>query len=193
MRKHPAWPLILAMALVVSACAEPPHKEMDQAQGAIDAARAAGADRYASAEYTAATDALKRSEDAATQGDYRLALNHALDSGERAREAARAAGDAKAQLRGDVERARTELAAQIAALQQRLAAAQKSRVPRAAAHKVSSAADAIEKDLQKVGEVAAAGDYLAAQALLQEIRSRLDQVAADLDAATTPQSPRRRR
>ena len=30
-----------------SACTAPPNKEMDQAQGAIDAARAAGADRYA--------------------------------------------------------------------------------------------------------------------------------------------------
>jgi len=39
----------LLAVLVVTACGEPPNKEMDQAQGAIDAARAAGADRYATA------------------------------------------------------------------------------------------------------------------------------------------------
>ena len=42
----------------------PPNKEMDQAQGAIDAARAAGAERYAATEYTAATEALKNANDA---------------------------------------------------------------------------------------------------------------------------------
>ena len=54
----------LAAALLCLACAEPPNKEMDQAQGAIDAARAAGADRYATTEYAAATDALKNANEA---------------------------------------------------------------------------------------------------------------------------------
>jgi len=57
---------------------------MDQAQGALDAARAAGAERYATAEYQAAATALKNAQDAVAQRDYRLALNHALDSRERA-------------------------------------------------------------------------------------------------------------
>ena len=77
---------------------------MDQAQGAIDAARAAGADRYAATEYTAATDALKRAQDAVAQRDYRQALNEALDSREHAQNAAREAADSKAQVRGEVER-----------------------------------------------------------------------------------------
>jgi len=38
---------------------------MNQAQGAIDAARSAGANRFAAGEVTAATDALKRSQEAA--------------------------------------------------------------------------------------------------------------------------------
>src|ERR1043165_445912 len=68
----------IVAAVLVTACGDPPNKEMDQAQGAIDAARAAGADRYAATEYTAATDALKRSQDAVGQRDYRQALNEAL-------------------------------------------------------------------------------------------------------------------
>ena len=57
---------------------------MQQAQGAIDAARAAGADQYAREEFTAAEDALKRSHEAVAQRDYRQALNTALDARERA-------------------------------------------------------------------------------------------------------------
>ena len=80
-------------ALLASACTSPPNKEMDQAQGAIDAARAAGAERYAATELAAANTALKNANDAVQQGDYRLALNHALDSREQAQNAARVAAD----------------------------------------------------------------------------------------------------
>ena len=119
-------------ALVVTACGDPPNKEMDQAQGAIDAARAAGADRYAAAEYTAATDALKRSQDAVAQRDYRQALNEALDSREHAQNAAREAADTKAQVRGEVERDMAQIAALIAQANTRLAAAARARpAPRA--------------------------------------------------------------
>src|SRR5262245_28271359 len=85
--------------LSVSACATPPTREMDQAQGAIDTARAAGADRYAAEEYRGAVDALKQAQDAVEQRDYRLALNHALDSRERAQAAAKHAAESQATLR----------------------------------------------------------------------------------------------
>jgi hypothetical protein len=65
---------LACLLLVLTACTSPPNKEMDQAQGAIDAARAAGADRYASTEFTAATTALKSANDAVAQGDYRLSM-----------------------------------------------------------------------------------------------------------------------
>src|ERR1041384_1104727 len=81
----------IVAAVLMAGCGDPPNKEMDQAQGAIDAARAAGADRYAATEYTAATDALKRAQDAVAQRDYRQALNEALDSREHAQNAAREA------------------------------------------------------------------------------------------------------
>src|SRR2546428_12916322 len=98
--------LVIA-ALTVPACADPPDKEMQQAQGAIDAARAAGADRYAKDQFAAAQDLLKQARDAVDQRDYRLALNYALDSRERAQEAAKAAADNKATARTDAEHALT--------------------------------------------------------------------------------------
>src|SRR5207302_905741 len=62
-------PALLIAALFAAACGDPPDKEMDQAQGAIEAARAAGADRYATTEYAAANDALTRARLAVTGRD----------------------------------------------------------------------------------------------------------------------------
>ena len=108
------------ITIVSVSCAEPPHKEMNQALGAIDAARAAGADKFAAAEFTAATDALKRSEDAAASGDYRQALSHAIDSRERAANAARMAVTGRADARGHAERAIAEVATLLARAQTQL-------------------------------------------------------------------------
>ena len=78
-------------AMMGAACGNPPDKEMQTAQAAIDSARAAGADRFAREEFAAAEDALKRSHDAVAQRDYRLALNAALDARERAQTATKQA------------------------------------------------------------------------------------------------------
>src|SRR6186713_1219846 len=94
---------LISLTILSASCAEPPSKEMNQAQGAIDAARAAAADRFAAAEYNAATDALKRSEQAVIDHDYRLALSLAIDSRERAQNAAKMAVEARANARGAAE------------------------------------------------------------------------------------------
>ena len=165
---------------------------MDQAQGAIDAARAAGADRYAATEFTAATDALKRSQDAVTQRDYRLALNEALDSREHAQNAAREAADTKAQVRGEVEREMAEIAALMAQANTRLTAAPRSRIPARTIEAQRHELAALEDRVQKVGEAVQVGDYLSARASLEGVKGRISAVAAALTPSTS-QSVRRTR
>src|SRR3954468_9202775 len=99
--------LSLAVVAAVSsaACGDPPEKEMQQAQGAIDTARAAGADQYARDEFAAAEEALKKARDAVQERDYRQALNSALDARERAQTAAKESVNHKATARADAERA----------------------------------------------------------------------------------------
>ena len=87
----------------LTACSEPPQKEIDRAQGAIDAARAAGAEQYAPDPFTAATTAMQQTHEAVDQRDYRLALSRAVDANERALEAARQAADGKVLVRGTAE------------------------------------------------------------------------------------------
>ena len=179
-------------ALASTACGDPPNKEMDQAQGAIDAARAAGADRYAVGEYTAATDALKRSQAAVAQRDYRQALNEALDSREHAQNAAREAADAKAQAGAEVERDMAQIAALIAQANTRLAVATRARVPRRVLDGSRQELAAVDESVQKAGEAMKAGDYLAAKAALQGVKERIARAVSALGPPAVQSSRRTR-
>lgn len=184
--------LLSAALLFTSGCAEPPNKEMDQAQGAIDAARAAGAEQYATTEYAAATSSLKSAHEAAAAGDYRLALNHALTSHERAQSAARETADSKAAIRAGTERTIAELDMFVAQAQARLATAQRARVPQALLAGPVEALATIRADVQEARAEVEAGDYLTAEKELEGMRARIDAVLTAIAEATTPPSARRR-
>ena len=170
--------------LLLTACGTPPHKEMDQAHGAIDAARAAGADRLATEEFNAATTSLKLANDAVGQRDYRLALNHALESREHAQNAARLAAETHGRLRGDVERSMAEITALIAQANGRLATAERtSRVSRRVVADARRSLATVNSDVQKAGAAAQAQDFTAAQALLSGAQKRISQVITRLDTA----------
>ena len=192
LRWFPA-PACFLLAFFVSGCAEPPNKEMDQAQGAIDAARAAGADRYATTEYSAATDALTNANAAVAARDYRLALNHALESRERAQNAARDAADAKALVHVEVDRAVSDITTLVTQGRTRLAAAERARVPHRLLEQPGDDLTEAEADLQEAGEAVAAGDYLRASATMEGLKERVERALAAIDAAVTSQSSRRRR
>jgi HAMP domain-containing protein len=166
---------------------------MNQAQGAIDAARAAGADRFAATELTAATDALKRSEDAVAAGDYRQALSHAIDSRERAQDAAKAAVEGRADLRGQAERSVSEVATLLARAQAQLKdpdiARTNSRLlrgPRATVTKV-------ETMLQEARSALAREDYAVVGTALEGAAAQLQAALTQIDQAASPGTPRRKR
>jgi hypothetical protein len=186
-------PASLAGALLVAACASPPNKEIGQAQGAIDSARAAGADKYAPDEYTAATNAFKQAGDAVEQRDYRLALNHAIESREHAQNAAREAAESRERIRGTVERSMAEVAALLAQANTRMAAAEQARVPKRALRDTQQALAQVNADVQKAGAAMQANDYMGAQPTLAGIRPRLEAIIASLEKLTTSQGPRRRK
>jgi hypothetical protein len=184
----------LACLLVVlaTACTSPPNKEMDQAQGAIDAARAAGADRYAPTEFAAATTALKNATEAVAQRDYRLALNHAIDSREQAQNAARVAADTRAKVRGEVERSIAEVNALITQVNAWIASPAAARTPRArrTAQQVVTTSTA---EVQKAGSAMQAEDYAGAQNVLTATKERLQKVLPTAANTAAAQSTRRRK
>ena len=186
--------LVLITTILLSAsCAEPPNKEMNQAQGAIDAARAAGAEKFAAAEFAAAQDALKRSEEAVVARDYRLALSHALDSRERAQNAAKMAVDGRADARGQAERAIAELATLVARARAELKTADTNKVPARALNGPRATVAAAETVLQDARSALKTEDYAAVTRAMNGAATRVQAALTEIDAAMSPRTPSRRR
>jgi len=166
---------------------------MNQAQGAIDAARAAGADRFAAAEFAAATDALKRSEDAAAAGDYRQALSHAIDSRERAANAAKMAVDGRADARGHAERAIAEVATLLARAQTQLTHPDLARLNARVLRTPRATVATAETRVQEARAALKAEDYSGVTTALNSAAAELQAALTEIDAATSPRpAPRKR-
>jgi Domain of unknown function (DUF4398) len=184
---------VLFCALVLcAACSEPPQKELDRAQGAIDAARAAGADRYAATELTTAVTALQQAHDAVAQRDYRLALSRALDASERAQQAARQAADGKARARSEAEAAlnRAQIAGQ--QLQSAIKAAEAARVPAPLLAQARKTAAAAKGALQKTRALIESGDYLEANTAVKTVSEQIGKQILAINEAQAARPGRRR-
>ena len=184
--------LALIITILSASCAEPPNKEMNQAQGAIDAARAAGADRFAAAEFTAATDALKKSEEAVSARDYRQALNHAIDSRERAQHAAKMAVDGRADARGQAERAIAEVATLLSRAQTQLKDPDLARLNARVLRAPRATVAAAERKVQEARSALKAENYAGVTKALNGANAELQAALAEIDAAASPRpAPRR--
>jgi hypothetical protein len=181
MRRRLACAVVCAAALV--ACSEPPTKDRDQAQGAIAAARAAGAATYASDELRAAEASLIEYDTAVLQRDFRLALSAAIDAREGAYAAARRAADEKANARGQAEQLVAAVAARIAAGEQRLSGTGGARLTAAAASRLRAAVKAATGAVQKARALVTAQDYRGVVTLLTPVEQALGRELAPAAAA----------
>lgn len=149
---------VLTAALAAAGCTEPPQKELDQAQAAIEVAVSAGAERFARESLTGARTALMQARDAVNQRDYKLALSHALDS----REKAQAATARLERARGVIEDGRAELT--------------RARLRRARATEAKLTAT-----LQEARAAFEAQNYARAQTLVTGLEKALDSLLAELE------------
>jgi predicted S18 family serine protease len=190
-RRRFPWIAVL-LALVLSGCSEPPQKEIDQAQTAIDGAKSAGADAYAADEYNAAVTALQKAHEAVDQRDYREALSFAIDARQRATGAARQADIAKGHTKAAAEKLVTDCSARASQLDTDLKVAEGARVaPRDLRSARTTLADA-ETALQETRRAMNAGNYTEVVSSLTEVRRKLDAAIAAVDALRQ-RPPRRRR
>ena len=187
---------VTALLLVLSltaACASPPNREIADAEQALKTAKAAGAERYSDITYKAAADAYRQANEAVLAGDYRLALNRALESREHAQAATRSAADGQALARDEALRTMAELSTQLASVTAQLDAAEKSRsMPRAVLRDVREALALINADVQKAGKAINEEDYMAAQEALKGVKARLDAAGGEFESARKSQRARRR-
>jgi hypothetical protein len=180
--------LVLLTLSSVACGGDPPDKEMQQAQTAIDQARAAGADRYAVEEFNAAVEALKNAHVAVDQRDYRLALNDALDSKERADNSAKLAIEGKAAAKSAADKALTAANGAVTAADARLKAATTAKAAPKALADARAALDEAQAHVQEARTAFTGGDYYAAlsaaSAAAQSAKAAND--ALEVTPATAP-------
>ena len=182
--------------LSCTACSEPPQKEIDRAQGAIDAARAAGAEQYATEPFSAAALAMQQTHEAVGQRDYRLALSRAIDANERALEAARQAADGKAKAQSYAEASVARVATVTRQLEERVKMAESARLPGRELESARRARTAAERALQDARTAIAGGNYLAVEKITSGLAERItDEIRAlneTIDARSGRGTRRRR-
>ena len=184
--------LAVLAALIAAACGTPPDKEIQQAQTAIDAARAAGADRFATEEFTAAQDLLARAKEAVAQRDYRLALNHALDARERAQNATRAATERRGGAKRDAERVLADAGTALAETKTALKAAETAHAPRPTLTRARAAIRDAATAVQEARTALGRGDYRGASDVGTKVIATLRQISHDLRSAAAAPAQRRR-
>ena len=163
--------LLITVLLLAAACgSEPPQKEIDQAQAAVDLARTAGAETYAAEDYAAAAAGVQRARASVDQRDYRQALSYAIDARQRAQNAARQAATGKAKAQRAADLAITDVANRVNQLQARLQAAEKARTPmkelRAPRAEIADGRKALQEARTEIG----AGNYDKAGEILAAVR-----------------------
>lgn len=183
--RRAGWLVIPVLAV---SCGAPPHPEMDQARGAIDAARAAGAERYAPTELGLATESLTLATEAVAARDYRLALSQALESREQAQHAAATAADTRVRRRGDLARALAEGVARVSNTRERLEASR--GLPARSRQTAEQTLAALEEDLQEAGALVEREDYEAAEAVLAGVATRVAEVVSLVARPSSPRTSR---
>jgi len=149
----------IVASCLVSACGDPPDKEIQQAESAIVAARAAGAETYSRSEFDASTNALKNAHAAVDARDYRQALNDALDARNRAQAAASESTDRKATARSDADRALRNAALALVDARARFRTAQAAHRPPRALAAERKAATELESRVQEARATFDRADY----------------------------------
>ncbi len=185
-------PLAVVAALSGVSCGDdPPDKEMQAAQAAIDAAGAVGADRYSHDEFVAAQQALARAKDAVIQRDYRLALSQALDARTRGQTAEHDATSHRVAARSAADGAISDATMALTAARANLKTAETNRAPSRALAAARRAIGDGEKALQKARTAFGHEDFAGATDALNGVTARLQLVMQDL-AVLTPSGNRRR-
>jgi hypothetical protein len=173
--------IFTAVLLVLAGCSEPPQKEIDQAQAAVDLARTAGAEKYAPEEFAGAATGLQKARTAVDERDYRLALSHAIDARQRAQNANKLAADGQAAAKRAAEAIVTDVVARTNALQFALKSAEDGRVPVKDLRGPRAAMAEAQTSLQEARTRIGAGNYDTATALLAAVRKKLDAAIQDVE------------
>lgn len=176
--------LLCAVAFVTFGCASPPEAEKKAAGDAVSAATAAGAEKYASGDFTAAMDALKAADTQMAAKKYTEAKTAYLKAKELADKAAGGVAAGKTAMRSQVtpliaeaEKRWQEIEGKVKEVAKRL----KPEQQQAWGADAKSATEALQ-----AAKAAVENDPLAAKDKLAAVTAALDKWDAELKALPAP-------
>jgi len=180
--------------MLAAGCSEPPQKEIDQAQAAVDLARTGGAEIYAAEEYTAAAAGVQKAHAAVDQRDYRQALSYAIDARQRAQSALRQAAEGKGKAQRAAEITMAAASTQLNQLEARLTAAETAKAPAKELRAPRAMLADARKGLQEARTEIGAENYAKAGEILTTVRKNLDAALQGVEniPRSQPRSSRKR-
>lgn len=176
-------PALLAAVLLLSACDQPPAKEIGAAEAAVRKARAAGADVYVAERYAEAEAALLDARRRVGEKDYRGALSSATEAAEKARAAAQAASAARTLAQSDTETTLAEADAALEDVTRLRDEAQAAKLPDEAFTETALREEQLRAALQAAHARLEAGDVLGAQKAAHELKTRALELPAAVASA----------
>lgn len=163
----------LCIALLGAGCSEPPIEEIMQAETALQAAQAAGAEDYVAADYNAAAEALKDAKSKTKSRDYQGALASAIDARQKAEKSKAKVASEKLKVRGDLESTLIGLSQEWGGL---MASIRKKRLNRAVKAAVDPVREAYTLLIAQVRDRMEAEDYIVALKVMKEAHMKITEI-----------------
>ncbi|MEK7728547.1 MAG: hypothetical protein AAB354_09050 [candidate division KSB1 bacterium] len=162
---------VLVLALVFG-CAEAPKLDMEAAQAAVQAAKAAEADRYAADLFKAVQDSVEAAVTAAGTAQQPAATN---------KEAAKAEADTLSK----------QLVASIASAKELMKKAPKGKEGRAALEMIQNDINTLEASVAEITNAFNGGDFLTAKDKAQAAVTKINSIIEELNTAISKVGGRR--
>jgi len=185
---------VVLMTALFAGCAKEPTVELDAAKAALEAAKAAEADRYLAADFNAAQDSLNAAVTEIETQKSKFALTRSYDHAKKLIASAQTAADAaKEQVAAKKEQVRQEVVAALAEAQTNLTdtkallkKAPRGKEGRAALEAIQTDLTTIEQtSLAEVNTLLTSGDFLTAKdkatAALAKLKSIKDELQQAID------------
>jgi len=170
--------LPVALLLVsLAACEEPPLKEIDSAEAALNRAKEGGADRFAADRFKEAQAALATAKEKLESKDYRSALSAAADAGEKSNAALQAAEAARTLAKSAAETALVEAEAAFDDVKAVKDEAIQDRVPDKAFQGLEPSLAEAHEATKSIAQAIEAGEFAQARQAGEDLKVRTADLA----------------
>ncbi len=189
--KRHATIVLAAFSMLAAGCAEPPLEQQQSAQAALESARSADAETYASAKWIEAQDAMNRAEAELQAQNQKIGLLRAYgDAQASLAQAQGLAEQARQEALATKERARQETlamlettSADLLATRELLATVPQAKDTRAEIESMQQDLIGLHAALGEAAELLNAEDFTQARARIEQVGGRVAAIRGDIEAA----------